>query len=744
MSAMVSTLTVRLLDQVTGPAQKVARSLLGISSAFELGGKRVGFGARLDAAISKNNAALDRTRGRLVDAAAGFYLLKSALAAPLSNAAEFESLLLDIAQKADLSDSALAALGKRVSGLSKDLGRSQAEIAGVMDNLMGRGMDDKTAEAAVSPIVKTAAAYRAAADDVASASFSVVDNLKVPVKELPKALDIMAQAGKEGSFELADMAAEFPALTARAQALGMTGTKGVAQISAALQIARKGAGTSAEAATNTANLMQKIISPETTKKFKKAGIDIRKELKKVQKEGGDVFEFIADKVMQATGGDLAKIGDFFEDAQVQAFLLPLIQNIEEYRRIRDKSAKADKVVDEDFARRQKTMAAQSARFSASMERLASAVGTALLPALNAILDKIVPVVDMIGQWTAANPNLTTAIVGVTAALIGLKVAAIGLRFIGLLGRGGALSLLASGLKAVGAGAAGARLAGSALRALAGIKIARGLTDWLSGLGRASDGIAKTAASLERVNTAATKAGAIKAPGLWRVLPGAAFGIEAMLNAPKTPEESAANGERLEKFFKENLGTPMDWLGMKEPLIDTIMRKVGPSERTGPEATPDQARAADLADIRARQAEIDRQLSEIEARKHPAMRDMPDPQRDLLQTQRAMLDADARRLEAQAPKGPGASPSAPTVPIPGDKPANVPIPEPKPTEARAAADETMGAFNAGIDAGLNAAEARMTAWMQRMVSLMATSLTPTIRPKLDMSGISGVHADVGVE
>jgi hypothetical protein len=57
---------------------------------------------------------------------------------------------------------------------------------------------------------------------------------------------------------------------------------------------------------------------------------------------------------------------------------------------------------------------------------------------------------------------------------------------------------------------------------------------------------------------------------------------------------------------------------------------------------------------------------------------------------------------------------------------------------------MGAFNAGIDAGLNAAEAKMTAWMQRMVAMMATSLTPTIRPKVDMSGISGAYADIGIE
>lgn len=56
---------------------------------------------------------------------------------------------------------------------------------------------------------------------------------------------------------------------------------------------------------------------------------------------------------------------------------------------------------------------------------------------------------------------------------------------------------------------------------------------------------------------------------------------------------------------------------------------------------------------------------------------------------------------------------------------------------------MGAFNAGIDAGLRAAEAQMTAWMQRMVAMMATTISPTIRPKMDMSGISSIHADVGV-
>lgn len=745
MSAMVSTLTVRLLDQVTGPAAKVAHSLLGISNAASKGGGHLGFGAKLDDAIRRNNRALSQFRGRLTDAAAGIYLLKSALAAPLSNASEFESLLLDIAQKADLSDGAMKSLGKRITGLSKDLGRSQAEIAGVVDNLMGRGMDDKTAEAAVAPIVKTASAYRAAADDVASASFSVVDNLKVPVEQLPKSLDIMSQAGKEGAFELKDMAAEFPALTARAQALGMTGTKAVAQLSAALQIARKGAGTSSEAATNTANLMQKIISPETTKKFKKAGIDIRKELKKVQKDGGDVFEFIAELTTKATGGDLSKLGDFFQDAQVQSFLIPLIQNLKEYRRIRDASAKADKIVDEDFIRRQKTMAAQSARFAASIERITSALGSALLPAINGILDKIIPVIDRFAEWAALNPRLTTGITAAVAGLTSFRIALAGLRFIGLLGRGGALYALKFAVK----GLAGLRLSGS-------------LIAWLGKIAASATGIGAAAKALESVNNSAKAAGAIpgtantgtapagksppiQKPGIGRIGWSGFLIYDLIANAPTTPEDTKANGERLEKFFQDKVGTPQSWLGMNEPLADTILRYMNGGSNDVVKAND---REAELAELKAQIAAIDRQIADIDANKHPAMRDLFDPRKDQLQTQRSMLEANAKDVAAQAsttaPSGPVGEFYGPNnVPTPGDKPANVPVPTARPQEARTSADETMSAFNAGIDAGLATAEAKMTAWMQRMVAMMATSLTPTIRPKIDMSSINGIHADTGL-
>jgi TP901 family phage tail tape measure protein len=265
-------------------------------------------------------------------------------------------------------------------------------------------------------IMKSARAYNAEINDLAKAGFAALDNLKLPANEFARALDIMAQSGKEGRFELKDMAQYFPMLTASASALGMTGTTGVSRLSAALQIAMKGAGDASSAATNTANLMQKIISPETTKKFQKHGIDIRKELKKVQKDGGDVFEFIAGAVTRALGGDMSKLGDLFEDAQVQQFLRPLISNLNEYRAVRDKAFSARGVVDADYARRMGTFQAATKNFSAALEELRIRAGRVTLPGLTSFMQDLTGALDSLDKRVTILDKIKLAFEGLMKGL----------------------------------------------------------------------------------------------------------------------------------------------------------------------------------------------------------------------------------------------------------------------------------------------------------------------------------------
>ena len=391
MTTKTANLLVRLVDGVSGPAARAAASLSRLLGASN---RRSG---SLFAPITASANAATRSVGilhtRLLAVAAAGYVMNEAVRATTGSAGSFETTLMDAAQKADMTDAAMEALGGRIRKLAREVGAGANETAKGFDTLLGAGLDARQAETIMPAIMKSARAYNAEINDLAKAGFSALDNLKVPANEFARALDIMAQSGKEGRFELKDMAQYFPQLTAAAQALGMEGTKGVSQLSAALQIAMKGAGDASTAANNIANIMQKIISPDVTKNFKKEGIDIRKELKKVQKEGGDVFEFIAKMTTKATKGDLSKIGDIFGDKQVQDGLRPIIQALVEYSRVRDKAFAAKGVVDADFARRMGTFQAATKNFSAALEELRIRAGRVILPGLTGFMQSIASGLD---------------------------------------------------------------------------------------------------------------------------------------------------------------------------------------------------------------------------------------------------------------------------------------------------------------------------------------------------------------
>lgn len=433
MAVLTSKLIIELLDRASGPARAVAAAV-----------------GRLSAMQTRNAAALAATQAQMFGAVAAAYGLKQALSAPVTAASEFETTMLDIGQKADMSDAAIAALGKRIRDLAPIVNKSSAEVAKGVDALIGFGLDPDRAMTLMEPIAKAATAYRAEVEDLAKAGYAALDNLKVPADQFGKALDAMAQAGKEGAFELKDMAREFPVLTAGAQALGMTGVTAVGRLAAAVEIARKGASDGASAATNVSNLMQKIISPETTKKFKAVGIDIRAELKKTQKSGGDVFEMIDRLLKKATKGDQSKIVDFFQDAEVQKFIRPLWQNIEEYRRIRDEALKATGIVEKDFKRRMLTNAAVTEAFRIRLRELGITIGNTLLPGLNRIMDAMRPMLQGLERFAAANPKVVSTAIALASALIGLRIAGIAAKFALLWLWGGALATGAAAMKGLAA------------------------------------------------------------------------------------------------------------------------------------------------------------------------------------------------------------------------------------------------------------------------------------------------------
>lgn len=337
--------------------------------------------------------------------------------------AEFESRMTDIGQKADLSRAQATKLGEVLRVNARLTNQTPEAMQDAADALAGMGLDVPIAVNLTMPLGKAATAYKASMEDLSKASFSAIDNLKVPAGQVATVLDVMAFTGKKGAFEIRDMAAAFPSLSANYQALGQTGIGAVTDLAAALQIVRKGAGSSEEAATNLENVLQKIGSPETERKFAKLGVNLRSELKKAAEAGKTPIEAIAEITNKALGGDLSKLGYVFEDAQVQKGLRPLIQKMDEYRQIRAQAANAGGTVDADHAERMQDNAEKAKALAGAMQEAKLSIGAGLSPVLTPLVSKVADAATNFAAWTKEHPRLT-AFLSKAAVWVGVLLAVI--------------------------------------------------------------------------------------------------------------------------------------------------------------------------------------------------------------------------------------------------------------------------------------------------------------------------------
>lgn len=421
-----------------------------IDKERELAGALAKVNDQIDRQKRSNNFSADTRRiaGRgedLQDRGAGNVGGALALAAPLvlatKGAMDFSSGMVDIQQKAALTNEETDRMAGNIIAAARAAHRLPEELRAGVDVLAGFGMDPRQAERMVSPIGRAATAYKAEIDDLAASSYANFNNLKVPIGETGRALDIMAAGGKAGAFEIKDMARYFPGLTAQAQALGQSGLGAVTDLTAALQIARRATGTSEEAANNIENLLAKINSKGTIEAFKKNfGVDLPAAMKKAAADGKTPMEAIAEITKRATGGDLSKLSFGFEDMQAQSAVRALILNMEDYRTIRDQIGKSRGTVDADFAQREARDGAVNVKdLLGAMQGLGIVVGTKLLPLLTPAIQQLTAGAFAVAEWAQRNPALAGTLVQIAASLIAGKAALGALQFT----FGGALKTIAN-------------------------------------------------------------------------------------------------------------------------------------------------------------------------------------------------------------------------------------------------------------------------------------------------------------
>ncbi|MCG9087358.1 phage tail tape measure protein [Laribacter hongkongensis] len=370
-------------------------------------------------------------------------------------------------------------------------GGSRDDNAAALDKLIARNVFTPEEAGEILPMISRAAtAAGASTEEMTGVAMAAVQNAKIPVEQIPKALGMALRAGQLGGFELKDMATWLPKMLAMGGLSGLRGTDGLASILAASQLAVTAAGSPDDAGNNVVNFLQKITSSDTANDFKKIGsrtltdrkkgekgIDLYGTLSAARKEGMDPVEAFTrlvrkvaesdkeftrlqrmageakdDKDKSAMYSSMADIlqargvGKTVQDRQAMLALLPMLLDPDAYQKVKKgimEGGAQDVDTNHRFIKEQagfKFQQAQNLKDQGeydSIGKLNNAVGE---------------VADKLTEYGAQYPGLVASITGTTTALNALSAAAMAGGLLSLLRGGGGVGA-ASGPVAKVAGAA---------------------------------------------------------------------------------------------------------------------------------------------------------------------------------------------------------------------------------------------------------------------------------------------------
>lgn len=375
------------------------------------------------------------------------------VAATSKVSADYQAIIRDIAIKAGVARSAQEAdMSRSIIATSNDIGMGRNEVADVVNQLVGAGMDLKQAMEFAPVAAKFVVGQGSSGVDTAKMIQALQSNANITdPKVLEKALEAVAFQGQAGSFEASDMARWFPQLLASMQKQGITGMDAVTQLGAMLQVQMKTAGTSDEAANNLKNWMEKIGSGEVVEAYSKAGIDYQGSLNTGIQGGMSTLEAsfgLAKRYIEATDPKKAakmaeataqiskeanpekakamlssleqalRTGDIFADMQVKSALTAYVQNKALYEQLKNEASGASGILDKNLSERRNTSSQKWAETIQAGNDAMRSVGDAIRPVTDAVATGLTTVVKSITKLSDESPKL---VMGLTALATGASV-----------------------------------------------------------------------------------------------------------------------------------------------------------------------------------------------------------------------------------------------------------------------------------------------------------------------------------
>lgn len=188
------------------------------------------------------------------------------------------------------------------------------ELMAAMDSIAERTGDAEFIEANMRNLGIAIRATGAAGSDIGGL-YSEIQKMGLSAEEAATAVSTLAVQGNNGAFVMKDLASLGPRTIAAYTATGRSGTKTLVEMGAALQVIRRGTGSSEQAATAFEAVMRNLTSPDKQQKLKLLGVEVRDGL---TKEFRPITEIMTE-IVEKSGGSLETLGTIFDSEAVRAF-----------------------------------------------------------------------------------------------------------------------------------------------------------------------------------------------------------------------------------------------------------------------------------------------------------------------------------------------------------------------------------------------------------------------------------------
>ncbi|MBA0166574.1 phage tail tape measure protein [Pectobacterium sp. CFBP8739] len=377
-----------------------------------------------------------------------FGFVMKPIVASVTRYASFEAQLRDISIAHGISSEQEKLMGQQLRQSSQQVNQTPDALLSSAGQLLDRGMSPDQVTDVAEVLGKTSTTSGAALSDLTalSATLDGVFNLK-GAKALEESFSHMLAGTKQG-FSMASMAQYATALAPGFTAMGATGNQALSQLVSSLS-ATKGIDTEANTAARLGSFMNAVGRTDIADSYYNAGVDYNASLKSYMKGGysqydaavqisnrfidskGSQFQQLWDRASKAGNVDAQQslmqrygLQEVFRTPEAVNHAMSMKQNWQSYQanQQRMNSPAATQTLELDFARQNDTLTARWNRMTTSVMNIALNVGEALTPVLVSLSDILIPILDQLVTWTAANPELVRGIVMAVAGFFAFRMA----------------------------------------------------------------------------------------------------------------------------------------------------------------------------------------------------------------------------------------------------------------------------------------------------------------------------------